>query len=889
MLITYLDIYATLQTFKFSSIQTSDLTYCHALLGSFSVTHKLSDVFFGVQSQEVAQVVVANGAGNITNGSGYGVAFENSTTGTPVLVESGYGDYGYGGDEAPTISEIQNAEDLHGKNALLRVYDTISSTYVFSLYGVITELENRLSGSTLTIEMIDTDAMEEDVPKQKILSVYPNADTTTLKAPDAIINVVFGVMRKVPLQLVQASSGQYDYGAFRKPASGTLVVNNVYRDGAIVTPSEYGSAFTESPSGYYVVRFTAQQLTFSGGPVSIQVDCTSTEFTNPADAIKFVLNDATYGLGRSVNAASFTTAATDYTTLSIAIGDGLRVQWRAQDLINFLLLHGAALSKNTNGELTLTVDKSSLHTAATTQLGGDDGYWNNVDAQSISDRSPRLEDRRRSLTLLGMFDPGFEGEGTYLIESVRTRSGKKGKEDQIRNPFLVDLNSLDRVGHHLWETMLAREVVREVPGPFTLATFVPRQTVLLYVPALVYNGDTHEIRGITYQQDGSDQQIAQSLSLSLTGYSASIYSYSAGITRAAPSAGTLADTTQTVPGSPTGSTVTINAASKDTTGKVTATLSVSATAPSSNVSHIVVQLFETSSQIPLAQLEIPVAPSAVAQGKFEVNPGQTYDVQFFTRNKANKSGYQDSIPVNVTNKTASSAPGTPNTPSTPTATQTTGKNVVVDWSDNSDTNLRSYTVQRSVNGGAYSDYKTGLRSSIFIDKGTSYGTTYAYKVVAINTSGQASAASAASNSVNVAKITGSSELGAGTVTGGGSGSIATGTVTGGSGGNIGTDEVDSVNVADNTVDTNRRTANSLDTFSGTVGAAVFSGSDLQSAQGSHTQFGHGLSKEPLVTIEVNAVGAQIGATKVVAAGTYTVTTINMEDSTWSVSGTAHIF
>lgn len=83
MLITYLDIYATLQTFKFSSIQTSDLTYCHALLGSFSVTHKLSDVFFGVQSQEVAQVVVANGAGNITNGSGYGVAFENSTTGTP--------------------------------------------------------------------------------------------------------------------------------------------------------------------------------------------------------------------------------------------------------------------------------------------------------------------------------------------------------------------------------------------------------------------------------------------------------------------------------------------------------------------------------------------------------------------------------------------------------------------------------------------------------------------------------------------------------------------------------------------------------------------------------------------------------------------------------------
>lgn len=761
MLITYLDISANLQTFKFRDLQyNDDLTYEQALLGSLTVTSALPDVLAGTQNNDTVAVNLANGVTTLSEGSGYGTLLSGG--------ESGYGDdgIGYGGSGPATISEIQRVEDLHGKGALVRVYDTTTSSYVLSVYGTITNLQASIGSASLTIESRDTEALEEAIPKVKLLTVYANADLTNIRSPDAVIVVAFGVMRKVPVQLVQTGTNQYDFGAFRKPTSGTLTLNTVYRDGSVVSASEY--SFVESPTGYYVVRFTVPQTNFSNAVSVIQVDVTSTEFTNPATAISFLLSDSTYGLGRSVNAASFTSGASDYTSLSIAISGGLMQQYRAQDLLDLLLLHGAGLKKNTAGEYTITVDTSSLHTAASMNLGAADGFYNNLDVSKITEVPPALDNRRRSLTLRGLPDPGFDGSGTYLISSIRPTGTvtQKGKDETIDHPFLGDTTSLDRQLHYLWYRSLSGTKVQQVTAPFDLSVLSLRQLLYLYIPALAINGDQYEVRQIDYERNTQDNgDVEQVLTFLLGGYDSTIFSYSAGSPQSAPSASYLTDYSQTIPTAPSSCTVTANTAAKDATGKVTATLSVSAVAPSLNVTHIVIQLFESGAILPTQQLEIKVDPSATATGKFYVNPAQIYDVQFFTRNKGNKAGYQDSAPVNVTGTTASNAPGAPATPSTPSATQGTGRIIIVDWADNSEPDIRFYDIQRSVNGGAYSTLKSNVRDSIYTDKGLTYGNTYAYKVIAKNKSGQSSAASAASNTVTLAKVTGGSggDIGSGEV------------------------------------------------------------------------------------------------------------------------------
>lgn len=883
MLITFLDLFATLATFKFCDLQyNDDLTYEQALLGGLTVTSTLPDVLAGTQNNDTVTVNVANGITTLSEGSGYGTLLSGA--------DSGYGDdwIGYGGRGPATISEIQRVEDLHGKGALVRVYDTVTAAYVLSVYGTITNLSAGVGSASLTIESRDTEALEEVLPKVKLLTVYPNVDLANIRSPDAIIVVAFGVMRKVPLQLVQTGTSRYDFGAFRKPSSGSLTLNTVYRDGAVVPSAEY--SFVESPTGYYVVRFTAPQTNFSNQVSIIQADVTSTEFTNPATAISFLLSDSTYGLGRSVNAASFTSGASDYTSLSIAISGGLMQQYRAQDLLDLLLLHGAVLKKNTSGEYTLTVDTSSLHTTASTNLGAADGFYNNLDITKLTEAPPSLDNRRRSLTLRGLLDPGFDGSGAYLISSVRPTGTitLKGKDETIDHPFLGDTTSLDRQLHYLWYRSLSGTKAQQVTAPFDLSVLGLRQLLSLYVPALAINGDQYEVRQIDYERNTQENgDVEQWLTFLLGGYDATIFSYSAGSPQSAPSASYLTDYSQTIPTAPSSCTVTPNTASKDATGKVTATFTVSAVAPSSNVTHIVIQLFENGAILPTQQLEIAVAASATATGKFYVNPAQSYDTQFFTRNKGNKAGYQDSSPVNVTGTTASNTPGAPATPSTPVATQGTGKIIVVDWADNSETDMRFYDLQRSVNGGAYSTLKSNLRDSTYTDKGLTYGNTYAYKVIAKNKSGQSSSASSASNTVTLAKITGSSDVGAGTITGG-------------SGGNIGTNEVDGTNIPDDTITSNKRTTLSSASFSHSHSAATHNHSVTISAFGTPTNTSSdGINQNTAITTITHSKGRQVLAVidtgNSAVAGHYRnngttsfdVCTVNVTNSSPTISGTVY--
>lgn len=90
-------------------------------------------------------------------------------------------------------------------------------------------------------------------------------------------------------------------------------------------------------------------------------------------------------------------------------------------------------------------------------------------------------------------------------------------------------------------------------------------------------------------------------------------------------------------------------------------------------------------------------------------------------------------------------PPTPDTtpPSAPDATVATASDasVTVDWADSTAPDLSNYVVQRQTGGGAWTTVGAPV-ASVFIDTYVTNGTSYAYRVTAIDTAGNVSAAGA---------------------------------------------------------------------------------------------------------------------------------------------------
>ncbi|HLL90020.1 MAG TPA: fibronectin type III domain-containing protein [Tepidisphaeraceae bacterium] len=86
----------------------------------------------------------------------------------------------------------------------------------------------------------------------------------------------------------------------------------------------------------------------------------------------------------------------------------------------------------------------------------------------------------------------------------------------------------------------------------------------------------------------------------------------------------------------------------------------------------------------------------------------------------------------------------PATPTGVTASATTNQ-VTLDWADNTEPDLAGYNVFRATSaGGVYTKVNTSLLTgSAFTDAGLAAGTSYFYKVAAVDTAGQSSAQSAA--------------------------------------------------------------------------------------------------------------------------------------------------
>ncbi len=626
-------LYATQATYNFSDQELEAYpTYLGNLTGPISIEKSLPELFTGIQQKRSAEIRISN----INNAIGT----EGSEYGTVNGTEVGYGDYPYGGTGDPTISEISSAEDLRGKRGQARIRDVETNTDFITLDGVVTSVRKSLRAASLTLESSDTNMFTELIPKTRVLDIYPDADLTTVRDPDAPVIVLFGEMRKVDLGLVTYSQSiygsAYDYGLIRKPQSGTYWTNALYRNNRVISSSEY--SLVERPTGYYVYRFSLDQRDTAGSLMRIQADIGAGEFTRPSQAAGYVLTQELRG---SIQAASFSGGSADYAALSYRTHGGLRTRRPAGDVLNQLLLHGAVLDRDSGGAYTIAVDKAALHTAGTPQLGVGDNNWENVVPNSISDEVMRIEERLRKLTLNGLFDPGFEGDSGYLLNASRFRN-IEGVELVEDNQFIGDATTLDTECDYRFKRLAAADRKVTLKANLETRTLGLNQLVSLYVPNLGFGGDRMEIRGIGYEGGGGEpgQTNDASLAFDLRGYSSGAFTYTPGVVNAAPVANSMPDYSFTPPGNVIGFQVVSYIGPPAIPGSIAL---LQAQAPSANVNQLVFAMILEAAPVFIDQNIQPAQPNQVVQ-VYMVIPTSLADIWCFARNTFSKPGFQDGIP-----------------------------------------------------------------------------------------------------------------------------------------------------------------------------------------------------------------------------------------------------
>lgn len=612
---SYVDLSLTSGTYRYTDREDVRAPlYRERLLSPLRIVKTQGDLFYGFQQPQEVSIELSN--------------IDNSDT------------------VAPSLARIFSTEDPLGQRARAWVYDWDNNAEVVGVDGVLVQEDMDQTSARLLIAAPDLADYEVLLPKKLIIDIYPNADLTTTPDETPPVIVVFGVARRMTLALVASTISTWDYGPIRKPASGTFAVNTIYRDGKIASSSEY--TLVETPSGYYVIRFTLDQRDLSGKQMKIQGDFTSTEFgDNPANVVKFLLSDSTYGLGKSVNATSFTNAAADYTSLSYKVAGGLDTRIRAFDLLQQLLLHGAMLEINSSGEYTLSVDMLAAHTTAPIKLGQGYPQWENIVAVR-SDASKRLEERIKKLTLRGLLDPGFQGNGSPLLTAVRERSSTRGRELEVLLPFVADATTIDTECDYRFKALTYADKSLTLAVDTSARVLALRQTVQVYIPNLFHSGTQYQVWALEY--DGGQ------FAVSLVGYDPLLFTYqTATAVVVAPGATTISDYSATAPAAPTSPQFISSTVTVATDGGTTTIEKFRVTLPAVNCTELHAYAYRagTGQITPFTNVfQKNVTLGAANDIEIEVPSGTNYDIEFYSYNGDNRSNARYSAPALITSRVA---------------------------------------------------------------------------------------------------------------------------------------------------------------------------------------------------------------------------------------------
>lgn len=430
----------------------------------------------------------------------------------------------------------------------------------------------------------------------------------------------------------------YSFGAWRA-ATGVRVAH-AYRNGRRMDLTEY--AVTTPLPGVGAIRLTSTRPPDDNEV--IHADFTSTEFAdNPANVTKFFLSDAHHGLGRTVDAAQFTTAAAAYTARKLTVGGAATKQTPAATLLQEFLLHGAVLTHDASGTIGMQVDGPG--TPAALELGhADDTGWHNFTPANAA--PVRAAQQPKSLLVRGVVDPGFAGEPErWLATTKRDRTFPRGAEQEIAYRHIADHASLDRQAHYLWEQMQAQATpltgdlnVRE-PDAYDLDV---GDRLIVTIPGLGMDRADYRI--------GAFQSRGARFGLTLHPYRAAAFTYAAGTDQdIEPQARQLADYRRTLPRAPSGLRVRADALRTLTNGKHEVSVTAWVAAPVAPVDQIYFKLVKTGGVATRAEATVPCTPrQSSVSATLVAESGAAYTLHAYAEMSTNDAGFRRGDAVTAT-------------------------------------------------------------------------------------------------------------------------------------------------------------------------------------------------------------------------------------------------
>jgi len=463
--------------------------YYGRLLEPPVITHSLREVFYGVE--EVAEVTFA-----LANLDG-------------------------------ALNQYFLTADARGTAVTIQKYDVRSGNLLTPFQGVITQVEWHLGKMVFHAMHEDVSILQQEIPKLRIeTSVFPKAADAGVE-----VKVLFGTAVKVPLPYVNddVPTNTYDYALPFDASGGTLTVTQLYRDGPgdglyeQIDASEYAINTTAYP-GYAVARFPVRQTNFANGFHKLYADVSAASVSqNFVRAIRTILSNTTWGLGRTVDATTFDAAEAQMDPVSGTAVTGLYCdgailgKHEAQDVLKDLLaVRGMRLGLTPSGTVpawTIAVDiEPTTYTEANDGAG--DGPRTIV---SIGPRvKPLLTDQISEYHLHYNLHPVT---GVYQNGQSRTVS-TVGKHLHYEHPYITNHTTADKVDHYLAQ----RAIYNADMCPMTLTQEARGITVgkiirVTYAP-LGYAAEDRQVSKVTLNET--------TVEIETVAWSANIYVYVAG-------------------------------------------------------------------------------------------------------------------------------------------------------------------------------------------------------------------------------------------------------------------------------------------------------------------------------------------------------------------------
>ena len=630
--------------------------------------------------------------------------------------------------------ELENADgffnslDLRGDLLEMDRFDRADGESLPEMTGLVVEQRVWSEKASLRVATQDLDAYQTLIPKRLITAaVFPKAHATTgLNLPIAIL---FGTVDRLELPFVNDDtvSNYYDYLV----GEGTPTVNAVYRDTvgdtiALVPGAEYAVNNSAFP-GFRVLRFTKRQVNFGGGLHRIYADLTGlTIERNFVRAIQAVWSNATWGLGLSVNTASFDAGAAKLDTIGNLFCDGvIREQRPALDYLNQLyMVRGMRVKKNSAGERIISVDTSPQQVKAT--FGHGPGQpWRNVRTFDGVSNTPVSEAVK---TLVLDYRLNLRTK-TYLLSASRAVLAL-GQEKRIQHDFIRDRVTGDKTCDYLGKTLYYGD--RKIG-------FVAGQEAraILEGDLVQYLAPSVGLTTATVFRTLKVRRRIEDVHLDAQGWDPAIYVYQAGTLPAEPISDIGTDWSNTTPGAITSLSILSSGVEQATDGTWSAYVVLQYTVPDESwaQTHVKVRRTGTATWETWA---VEAATGAAKQTRLNgLICGQAYDYQIVRVNTLTPAL---SATTELDNQTAPSTTIVPSAPSAISIIQGTGKSVKItltatpplDWAD---TWLYRKTTNVAPTGVELQTPLLRGKTLEFTDLNVALGTTYYYWAALRNSTG----------------------------------------------------------------------------------------------------------------------------------------------------------